>query len=367
MNDRLRFRLATHVVNYTMNSSFQPEGPLFHRWLPDGEKDAIRLSNDDSVDELDVWFERRMQLNNGYLQWTGVDDDFDADVMRRQGRLDAGWLIGELKLAGISSATVTALKASKDDATSAETPPYVQLGKRVVKYVQPLLSQFLRVLRDQYGQYWLRSLEPWNSQDESLGSYCRQLRLKWFDEQQQQWNEFVPTPEKVRLTIVSDLRKFKQFLTAEDWGKLRNGGARQTLPIGAELLARAARLLHEGEHRLAFVEASSAVETVVTERLKPPTTLKHTAAALQSFVDSANTRALVASVMRLSGYDDADTEIVLSVVDLRNKVVHDGYSPGKDDVRVLVSALPLVARLLNLEPYKNPEMVTGNALSLKWS
>ena len=35
-----------------------PSGPLFHRWLPDGEKDAITLSPPSEHYTLKLWFER---------------------------------------------------------------------------------------------------------------------------------------------------------------------------------------------------------------------------------------------------------------------------------------------------------------------
>ena len=44
-------------------------GPLFHRWVPDGKKDALALSNADEQEQITVWFERRMAVERGFLRW----------------------------------------------------------------------------------------------------------------------------------------------------------------------------------------------------------------------------------------------------------------------------------------------------------
>jgi len=36
----------------------EPNGPLFDRWLPDGQKDAVALNTGDSHATLTVWFAR---------------------------------------------------------------------------------------------------------------------------------------------------------------------------------------------------------------------------------------------------------------------------------------------------------------------
>ena len=52
----LRFRARVHHPRLPVH--WIGSGPLFHRWLPDGEKDAIPLDTGEPDVELRVWFER---------------------------------------------------------------------------------------------------------------------------------------------------------------------------------------------------------------------------------------------------------------------------------------------------------------------
>ena len=57
--------------------------------------------------------------------------------------------------------TSSELKVIQDNAIGHED--YVAAGKRVVDFLYGPVSNFIAVLKFQYGQHWLPTLEPWDS------------------------------------------------------------------------------------------------------------------------------------------------------------------------------------------------------------
>jgi hypothetical protein len=82
---------------------FCPHGPLFHRWLPDGQRDAIQLNTGHPSATIRVWFERFGVTINRASETEEVvfvrdKREVDPASMDRQGVLSAGPLFGELRL-----------------------------------------------------------------------------------------------------------------------------------------------------------------------------------------------------------------------------------------------------------------------------
>jgi hypothetical protein len=74
----IRFKIELANPDF---ASYEPHyGPLFHRWLPDGDHDAIVLKTDDPNLELKVWFERRGFVENGNIQYSPSRFEVDPAV-----------------------------------------------------------------------------------------------------------------------------------------------------------------------------------------------------------------------------------------------------------------------------------------------
>ena len=70
-------------------------GPLFHQWLPDGEKDAVVL---DQALEFKAWFVRRGYIRDNFIEFDDSRREVDPDVMSRPAILQAGPLVGKLRV-----------------------------------------------------------------------------------------------------------------------------------------------------------------------------------------------------------------------------------------------------------------------------
>jgi hypothetical protein len=72
------------------NIRFRLNGPLFHRWLPDGEKDGITLNTQVPNTSLRVWFKRWGFVSDGQIEFKLNEEKVDSGIMSKQGVLEAG-------------------------------------------------------------------------------------------------------------------------------------------------------------------------------------------------------------------------------------------------------------------------------------
>jgi len=190
-------------------------GPLFHRWLPDGEKDAIILDTGDSNAKLRVWFERRGFIDNGFIRFSYDRREIESKIIPTQAILDAGPIMGLLEIKRFSEEESAALRENKIGDVY-----YIALAKRVVKkLIYPSVARFLNVLRTNYGQYWISELKKWDSNKESLGNYCSSLGLKWSLDDGKTWAPFIPNKPEIMLTTTIR-QSYTEYLTKEDWQEL---------------------------------------------------------------------------------------------------------------------------------------------------
>jgi hypothetical protein len=90
----LLLKFGVLLENYNIEEFDRHKGPLFHRWLPDGEKDAILVDVPDPTAELKVWFERRGFVDDRWIRFDYSRPEIDPEIMERQAILDAGPLRG---------------------------------------------------------------------------------------------------------------------------------------------------------------------------------------------------------------------------------------------------------------------------------
>jgi hypothetical protein len=116
-------------------------GPLFHRWLPDGETDAIDLYTGFPNARLKVWFERRGYVEGGVIQFDITRKDVDPAIIPTQAALCAGSLFGLLEVQDITDDEATCLSKQLT-----EDPIYVTLcGTLVDKIIQPCVSRLIDI------------------------------------------------------------------------------------------------------------------------------------------------------------------------------------------------------------------------------
>ena len=359
----LHFTFVVQLLDSSQPFPFNHDGPLFHRWLPDGEKDAIILNTDDPQAELKVSFERRGLIVDGHVRFKWDRHEVDPSVIPRQAVLEGGYMIGWLKI------EVPDEELEKLRTVTTGDPAYEAVGKRVVRLVRPPVNKLINLLRTNYGQYWLREVREWDSRSNSLGSYCAGLGVQWSFDGGGSWSNFVPTERFSedfavgRMPSDEDFRR--ELLTEGDWRELPNvvnGDYEPTL--AAYQLARAYQLLDQGHLRQAFIEGVTALEVALGDYIKQH---RGTSKTLAGYLEQFQTLPLqtkVAAIAIISGsIPPQDVDDTVAAYKVRNQIVHDGKHPSDSDEAKLSALLRTAAALVPGPKFRFLQTHTKNMLS----
>jgi len=332
-------------------------GPLFHRWLPNGQQDAISIGPKGRDSSIQVWFERRGKVGtDGYWRYdaTNTQSKVDESSIRRHGYLNAGILFGHATFHGISGEEIAAVRAGRRG-----DGHYERLGKRVVAFIADPVAALVALLRTRYGQYWLREIRAWDSRRESLGNYCAGLQLKWRERAGDRWRNFRPTDSIVQLTgTISPEEAYRQFLEEEDWRGLSEAKELTAMPdVALQLLPGVQRLRQLGHTEAALVQVISALELAVDRFVKNRRAAlsKLGKAATQNFGEYGSASYRVAILALAGDLVPAETlERVITAIDRRNTIVHEGGRLSSDADGHFDAVVDCIRALLELSKLKFP-------------
>jgi hypothetical protein len=358
----IQLSFTVHLERYDLEDILQPNGPLFHRWLPNGRSDSVVIHSDGN-NTIEVWFERRGKLDEGFIKYDRNSFEVDEGVMVKQGHLDAGQLWGEASIDGVTEEQIAALEENAQN-----TAEFKSLGKKVINFLYDPLSNFINMLRTQYGQYWLLELSSWDSRDESQGSYCSTtLWLEWREKSSDEWKPFSPTDHSITFTVPRlPGRQNAEYLTQEDWKHIQETKGMSMPPLLAlEVFSRAHELLDRGHSREAFVGAVTALEIAIEHYFTDKTeSLSDEGGGLAKRLLSMPLKTQIsilictASVAPLETLDD-----VIEVIDARNEIVHDGKKALDSNNELFLSIRTCITGLLQLNDIKTPVLYSGNSLT----
>ena len=342
----LRFQFRRSVEDYGQNLILQ-YGPAFHRWLPTID-DAIILPVADPAVTLKVWFERPPEgirrFASSYPELTPP-----ADEVAQRGTIDGGKLAGELQVTDLSASVVPLLLVPTLD----KDGEIRKLGKRIARLIHAPLVRFIEVLRVSFGQYWLAPPRDWDSRFQLFADYAKTMQLQWSSPDAEGWMPFSltepplpPTTGNYQETLD---KQYPTYITREDWaelGTLMQQGREPSL--ASQLLIRAYQ--RRNDLRAALVDAGTAFELAVVERLDSRYGKSKGMENLASAVDNIGNRAKIAifalSILEITN-DDVD--LAAKAIEERNHVVHRGETPSSKASEYL-DALMRVTRLLLTEP-----------------
>jgi len=239
-------------------------GPLFHRWLPDGEKDAINLYTGFPNSKLKIWFERRGFVEDQFIKFDVTRKEVDPAIIPMQAALCAGPLFGLLEIQDMTDHEAMCLSKQLT-----EDSIYVTLCEKIVdKIIQQSVSAFIDTLRTKYGQYWIREPEGLDYKRRSLNNRCYLLRLQWSLDAGTTWFNLTPNANTAATNctfIIGTNNEFIQYVTQKDWGNLavlsQEG---YNPPLGAFILSRARQQLEEENYKYALIEGVLALEISLT-------------------------------------------------------------------------------------------------------
>lgn len=353
----LKFTVLLEDLN--IPDSTRWHGPLFHRWLPDGEIDAIFLETNDPDAELKVWFEKEGFASRTF-KFPGKHQDSDH-IISEQGKIDAGPLKGLLTIKNLSQEELDTLRENKigDEI-------YIKLGKRIVKkLIYPPINNFLKVLKTNYGQYWIRELRDWDSRYMGLGHYCRLLYLKWSIDGKN-WYDFIPEKGIAQTTILSLLKgkDYLEYLTQDDWEELKEVINEYSPSLAASILSRSHQLLDQGDIRYALLEAVTAFELSVNDYLRNKLSGY---AELDSFINHFNNitknpdRMKIFSAFLSNEISLYTLEECLKAIEWRNNIIHEGIKLPDDFDSIIKTLQKTVGILISGPRYRFPSASQGNA------
>jgi len=332
-------------------------GPSFHRWLPRGIEDAVEM--DLEIGHLQLWFERR-GYTEGIVRFDFERHEVDPHIVPKQGRLDAGPLFGRLHLTKAPNEIIDVLRRDLTGDTN-----YVALGKSVVKSVHPIIERLLRLFRKRYGQHWLKVLEPWDSRRLSLGAICCDWNMSWSDDNGANWHPFKPD-KSVRNYGAMETTKFNEYLTQSDWFDLKTAVEKGDDPsLATELVTNSHRMFAEGELRHAVVEAVSALEVAISDAVRAPIkgSKKLTDSAASFLKDTTLKTRLVVVASFLGGMPAATIEDALAGIELRNRVVHEGFVPEQQSMKQVRAVMEVAAMLVPGPRIKLPVLSGSNLIA----
>jgi hypothetical protein len=354
----LLVKFALSLKDSDIRAPDPPNGPLFHRWLPDGEKDAVTLEMTEQKATLKLWFERTGFVRDRWIVFDNKRREIEEETMTRQAILDAGSLQGLLEMRDLSAEDV---KPILEDNTGHDG--YVALGKRaVIKLICPPVSRLINILRTNYGQYWIQELEEWDSRKYSLGHYYRLLKAKCSVDGGGTWMDFLPNKPTATVTLqMSGMWDFDAYITKQDWEDIS-----RTLIEGYEpspaafVLSKSHRLLRQGDLKYAIIEGVTALELAVHEfiRIRLGGKVEPVNAFLGLKSEAAQLAVIAATLGRTT-----DLEPALKCIATRHKIVHEGFTPTEDARAELIGLLNTVSAMLEGPRFRFPTANPGNQLS----
>jgi len=340
-------------------SSLAPHfGPLFHRWLPDGKKNALKLSTTDPKANLKIWFDRRGYFDDSFIKFDYNRKEVDPKIMEEQGILEAGPLFGLLEIQGISKENSDILRMNE-----VGHDLYISLGKRIVKLICPLVQRFLNILRINYGQYWIAEFNQWDSRRETLGDYCdSDLSMKWRTTGEKKWKPFEPEEKQIMFEghLPGD---FSEYLTKDDWQELVNTYQKGYDPsTAAFILSRAHQSFDQGYFREAFVEGATALEIALHEFIRNNLQASEfLTTSIESFWNMPKGSQLTTVFTILCNTTTKQVEDAVKAYKIRNDIIHEGKNPPPGSKDKLIALLRLVALIISGPKFKFPEKNYGNA------
>ena len=367
-NQALLLRFSVHLERHEMPEFYRPKGPLFHRWLPDGLNDAISVPMRDKRNRLCVWIERRGFVDGGFIRFDSGRAEVDVEIMRRQAKLEAGPLYGEMEFGTLTSSELDAVRNNRIN--SAE---YLRVGKAICGVIAQSVSYLINILRNQYGQFWLAEFEGWDPTVYTFGAYCSgALGLEWKDNNTGVWHLFRPTdPMITGYATRPPGRGYQEYLTEGDWRRIQSeiatvepfGSRKQnrSIPLALLLVGKAHELYTYGHVRQAIIEAVTALEVALGFFLS---SCGLEAGDQNEFKDRCRLSLCLAIVSRSSRRIGPDLlEEAVKGIELRNAIVHEGLEPPTDYLPALSAMLKTAVALLGLDEHKMPVVHAGNELA----
>ena len=357
----LTIKFGLWIQDHDIDDFYKLNGPVFSRWLPNGEDDALKVVIDNYSSEVHLWFERHGYIDDsGFIKYEHKRLEIDSSVIPRQEKIHAGALYGKVIYNDISEEQIQALKDG-----DVENDEYIKIGKLIIKKILgPVLVKFTKLLKNTYGQYWINIYKPFDSRHIALSNHCKSLNMKWFLNDSDN-GEFSPGKEEVQtISFTVTMNAEEEYISQDSWlhlQELLNDNFDPTL--SSAFASRANKLLEEQRYSHAILESVTAIELSIEEYIRrsisnAPDLEDH----MRSFWNNPlPTR--ISLVASLAGADTNDILLSISGVNERNNFVHDGKETDSSASELIKGLLRTTSHLNNEQNLKFPVANISNSLS----
>ena len=266
--------MTTLYIKFKINLEYSPGnigifdlseifGPQFHRWLPDGENDAIYLIRDDPDSSIKIWFDRCGFVDNDHIVFDESIGELSIDNIQKWGRIDGGPFFALLELFSVSNDLINILEMKSPEYET----HYISFEKKIIKLFYPPVRRFFEILRSYYGQYWLPEIVEWDSRLETTNSYLNRHGFPhWSIDNGKTWkslNSGILVGKVLRVRAQSD---FLEFITEDDWVNIAKMVQRDhEPPIALSVLSKAIMLYDRGNIRSSLIYAVTALESAIDD------------------------------------------------------------------------------------------------------
>jgi hypothetical protein len=234
-------------------------------------------------------------------------------------------------------------------------------GKRVYQEIREAVNHVLEIIRDVYGQHWLKLLVD----EQSTQNFLDEVRATYRFSPSEEWKRLLVSPNVASFGPVG-VGGAKRFLEISDWIAMQtavDSGTRPNLVL--TLLSEANERFDRGDKQLAIIHLSSALEWAVTTYLEAQLASRIPKKPLDQILDQSHGRLLEDWVWPLNGevgtgITQQEWQAVKGVQKLRQKAGHEFLAPeieslADDDFLVLlVNSSAFIQRLTGVQQLKRP-------------
>lgn len=363
-SNNVLFRFVLRLEYNRLESFPYESGPIFNKFLPNGKQHLIPIDTGQTDVSLKIWFNRRGTTDSsGFIHYNLNKRNVNPDSIKRQGKLYAGSLFGELSYKNIPNTQYNSLMKN-----SVGLKPYIVLGKKIAKLLYSNISSVIKIFQIQYGQYWIPNINKWDSREQSLGNYFNsQLSVKYSLDKGDSWQTFEPTDQVIMINshVLSE-KVYEMYITKDDFRKIKFLIKKNYKPsFAAEVLIKAHKLYDEGNQRWGLVEIITALELAINEyidsKINLSTKLKKSLSSLRSLPLPSQVSTLCLGLINLTNDKIEET---LQAIDSRNKIVHEGWVPSNVDTikKQFNSVVNTIKELISNPDIKLPTLHSGNML-----
>lgn len=359
---KLELVFSLSLIDHEIDEYINYKGPIFHRWVPNGELDALDIDLPKYNAKAFLWFERRGYIDRNFIKYKYDRKEFDENVMVRQALLDGGFLFGKVILTKLTDYQFECIV--QNDVNNKE---YLKIAKMVVKHIiDPILEQFSCILRDLYGQYWIAPPKKFDSRQSSLSQHCDYLNMQLIDKDGKFQHFFKKESENltIRMSVNEHKSLYKDYLCEKDWKDMKNLLELDYIPpLAATLISNSNRLYQEGKGSYALIESITALELAIEHRLKNNCQKNDEIKKQIEKFGNLPLPTRMTIILLFSGMSQNKIELALNAIEQRNKIVHEGTS-DKKNLDDQIKAIFEIVRFLLDEPFiRCPETNIGNELT----